>query len=213
MVEDEEAPVPGRYGLLLCALCARAPMSCRQVRSTQISIANRRALYCLYCELYGRVSIRTRVKYLPITGPAKCWPQAYAPFVHYRQPQLPSSTKTNTLTHLSNMQSLQRNLTTADQAIEIENGKAHPLLDRPRSAKYFELLEARRKLPVSERRQEFLNVYHSGRVSQHFISSVLSSWSRHMLTILGSWCCLATPDRASRPRSPSSFCTTSGRVV
>lgn len=60
------------------------------------------------------------------------------------------------------MDSLKRNQTTAAQANMIEEAKAHPLRrDKQHSAAYFEILEQRRKLPVSEKRQEFLDSYHS----------------------------------------------------
>ncbi|SPJ82284.1 probable ATP-binding protein PRP16 [Fusarium torulosum] len=68
-------------------------------------------------------------------------------------------------------QSQYRN-TTAEEAIHLENGEAHPLRDNQvHSEKYFELLKIRRQLPVSSKRQEFLDVYHqnqtgSGKTTQ-----------------------------------------------
>ncbi|KAH8886333.1 P-loop containing nucleoside triphosphate hydrolase protein [Thozetella sp. PMI_491] len=62
------------------------------------------------------------------------------------------------------MQSLERNKSTAEQASKIEDGKTNPFSGRPHSAKYFEILETRRKLPVSGQRQSFLNVYHGAQV-------------------------------------------------
>jgi pre-mRNA-splicing factor ATP-dependent RNA helicase DHX15/PRP43 len=56
--------------------------------------------------------------------------------------------------------------TTAEEAIRLENGEAHPLRDNQvHSEKYFELLKIRRQLPVSSIRQEFLDVYHQNQVS------------------------------------------------
>ncbi|KAG4256176.1 hypothetical protein FPRO03_05124 [Fusarium proliferatum] len=63
------------------------------------------------------------------------------------------------------MDKLQRNKTTAAQAIAIEDGKDHPF--RPgetHSTKYFDLLKQRRALPVSAKRQEFLDAYHQHQV-------------------------------------------------
>ncbi|KAH7177706.1 P-loop containing nucleoside triphosphate hydrolase protein [Fusarium sp. MPI-SDFR-AT-0072] len=63
------------------------------------------------------------------------------------------------------MENLKRNETTAAQAIAIEDCKDHPF--RPgekHSEKYFELLKQRRALPVSSRRQEFLDAYHQHQV-------------------------------------------------
>ncbi|KIL89465.1 hypothetical protein FAVG1_07045 [Fusarium avenaceum] len=55
--------------------------------------------------------------------------------------------------------------TTAEEAIRLENGEAHPLRDNQvHSGKYFELLKIRRQLPVSSKRQEFLDVYHQNQV-------------------------------------------------
>ncbi|KAF4500521.1 ATP-binding PRP16 [Fusarium agapanthi] len=63
------------------------------------------------------------------------------------------------------MDLLKRNKSTAYEAIKLEDAKDHPLRkDKQHSARYFELLEARRKLPVSSERQEFLDVYHSTKV-------------------------------------------------
>ncbi|KAG5799029.1 hypothetical protein H9Q69_001970 [Fusarium xylarioides] len=63
------------------------------------------------------------------------------------------------------MDLLKRNETTAHEAIKLEDAKNHPLRkDKQHSAQYFKLLEARRKLPVSSMRQEFLDVYHSTKV-------------------------------------------------
>jgi hypothetical protein len=73
------------------------------------------------------------------------------------------------------MQSLQRNKTTAVQAMEIEDRKDHPLRDGPHSARYFELPKARRALPVSNsRRQDFLNTYHQQQVSKYHLLLFLS---------------------------------------
>lgn len=56
--------------------------------------------------------------------------------------------------------------TTAEEAIRLENGEAHPLRDNQvHSRKYFDLLKIRRQLPVSSKRQEFLDVYHQNQVS------------------------------------------------
>ncbi|KPM43385.1 hypothetical protein AK830_g3198 [Neonectria ditissima] len=63
------------------------------------------------------------------------------------------------------MRSLKHHMTTAEEAMALEDGEAHPLRAGLHSAKYFEILKARRQLPVSERRQDFLNVYHSNQVT------------------------------------------------
>ncbi|CAH0025423.1 unnamed protein product [Clonostachys rhizophaga] len=63
------------------------------------------------------------------------------------------------------MDDLQRNQTTAQQAESLEDSRVNPL--RPHeshSSKYFQLLKSRRKLPVSLRRQEFLNIYHNSQI-------------------------------------------------
>ncbi|KAF4495144.1 ATP-binding PRP16 [Fusarium agapanthi] len=63
------------------------------------------------------------------------------------------------------MDNLQRNKTTATQAMAIEDGKDHPF--RPGEtnlARYFDLLKQRRALPVSAKRQEFLDAYHQNQV-------------------------------------------------
>ncbi|KAF4335699.1 ATP-binding protein PRP16 [Fusarium beomiforme] len=50
--------------------------------------------------------------------------------------------------------------TTAEDAIRLEDGSAHPLRDNDlHSERYFELLRFRRRLPVSAKRQEFLDLY------------------------------------------------------
>ncbi|KAM0209798.1 hypothetical protein ACHAQI_006262 [Fusarium lateritium] len=61
-------------------------------------------------------------------------------------------------------QSQYRN-TTAEEAIQLEDGEAHPLRDKQvHSERYFELLEIRRQLPVSSKRQGFLDAYHQNQV-------------------------------------------------
>ncbi|CAH0058527.1 unnamed protein product [Clonostachys solani] len=63
------------------------------------------------------------------------------------------------------MNDLQQNQTTAQQAESLEDSRANPL--RPHelhSSRYFQLLKSRRKLPVSLRRQEFLDIYHDSQV-------------------------------------------------
>ncbi|KAF5567982.1 ATP-binding protein PRP16 [Fusarium napiforme] len=63
------------------------------------------------------------------------------------------------------MDLLKRNKTTANEAIKLEDAENHPLRkDKQHSERYFKLLEARRELPVSSMRQEFLDVYHSTKV-------------------------------------------------
>ncbi|KAF5969083.1 putative ATP-binding protein PRP16 [Fusarium bulbicola] len=64
-----------------------------------------------------------------------------------------------------NMDLLKRNKTTAYEATKLEDAKDHPLRkDKQHSARYFDLLEARRKLPVSFMRRKFLSAYHSNKV-------------------------------------------------
>jgi hypothetical protein len=88
----------------------------------------------------------------------------------------PTTTNITTTTTMSalKMQYLQRNKTTAVQAMEIEDRKDHPLRDGPHSARYFELLKARRALPVSNSRQDFLNTYHQQQVSKYHLLLFLS---------------------------------------
>ncbi|KAF7543821.1 hypothetical protein G7Z17_g10425 [Cylindrodendrum hubeiense] len=68
------------------------------------------------------------------------------------------------MTTVPDIKSLQRNATTAAQAMALEDGKAHPLRAGPHSTKFFELLESRRRLPVSREHQNFLDVYHKAQV-------------------------------------------------
>ncbi|KAH6990235.1 hypothetical protein EDB80DRAFT_167392 [Ilyonectria destructans] len=63
------------------------------------------------------------------------------------------------------MQALVRNKTTAEQAMALEDGNAHPFRAELHTGKYFEILKARRQLPVSGMRQSFLNVYHQNQVA------------------------------------------------
>jgi pre-mRNA-splicing factor ATP-dependent RNA helicase DHX15/PRP43 len=64
------------------------------------------------------------------------------------------------------MEQIQYRNTTAEEAIHLENGEAHPLRDNQvHSEKYFELLKIRRQLPASSKRQEFLDAYHQNQVS------------------------------------------------
>jgi pre-mRNA-splicing factor ATP-dependent RNA helicase DHX15/PRP43 len=64
------------------------------------------------------------------------------------------------------MQSLKRNQTTAAQARELEDGDLNYLRVEPWffSDRYWKLLESRRALPVSQIRQEFLDIYHEAQV-------------------------------------------------
>lgn len=50
--------------------------------------------------------------------------------------------------------------TTAEQAEKLENGKLNPFTNKPYSAKYQQILEGRRKLPVHAQRSEFLDMVH-----------------------------------------------------
>ena len=65
------------------------------------------------------------------------------------------------------MESLQRNNTTAAQAIAIEDERVHPLRSGNHTAKYFDILRQRRALPVAARRQDFLDLYHDKQVSKY----------------------------------------------
>ena len=69
------------------------------------------------------------------------------------------------------MESLQRNNTTAAQAIAIEDERVLPLRSGNHTAKYFDILRQRRALPVAARRQDFLDLYHDKQVSKyhHFL--------------------------------------------
>ncbi|KAM5383542.1 hypothetical protein ACJZ2D_001991 [Fusarium nematophilum] len=64
------------------------------------------------------------------------------------------------------MDSLQLNRTTASQAMRLEDLATNPMRPRDpaRSPAYFELLRSRRSLPVSRRRQDFLDIYHDEKV-------------------------------------------------
>lgn len=66
------------------------------------------------------------------------------------------------------LEALQRNQTTVQQAIDLENGEIniHTLDDGPKpySAKYKDLLRERRQLPVYQRHQEFLDAYHGAQI-------------------------------------------------
>ncbi|VUC26177.1 unnamed protein product [Clonostachys rosea] len=63
------------------------------------------------------------------------------------------------------MEALLHNQTTAEQAEALENSRANPLRAHElHSSNYFQLLNSRRKLPVSLRRQEFLDVYHDSQI-------------------------------------------------
>jgi pre-mRNA-splicing factor ATP-dependent RNA helicase DHX15/PRP43 len=77
---------------------------------------------------------------------------------------------------MKKMQSLQRNNTTAVQAMEIEDMNDHPLRRRPHSARYFDILKARRALPVSNSRQDFLNTYHRQQESKYYLLLSLSTF-------------------------------------
>jgi pre-mRNA-splicing factor ATP-dependent RNA helicase DHX15/PRP43 len=66
------------------------------------------------------------------------------------------------------MESLQRNNTTASQAIAIEDGTVHALRGGNHTAKYFDILRQRRALPVATRRQDFLDLYHDKQVSKYY---------------------------------------------
>lgn len=75
------------------------------------------------------------------------------------------SVANTTAMNVSKMELLRRNETTAEEAIDIENGRAHPFRAGEHSANYFDLLAQRRKLLISGKRQEFLDVYHQAQVS------------------------------------------------
>lgn len=63
------------------------------------------------------------------------------------------------------METFLRNKTTAQQAMALEDRLTHPFrVGRQHSAKYFELLAQRRRLPVSALRQQFLDAYHEAQV-------------------------------------------------
>ncbi|KAF5595243.1 ATP-binding protein PRP16 [Fusarium pseudocircinatum] len=54
---------------------------------------------------------------------------------------------------------------TAEEAIRLEDGEAHPLRANDlHTRRYFELLTIRRRLPASQKRQEFLDLYHQHQV-------------------------------------------------
>ncbi|KAM5345850.1 hypothetical protein ACJ41O_011711 [Fusarium nematophilum] len=59
------------------------------------------------------------------------------------------------------MDSLERKNTTALQAMQLEDGNANALRAcEQHTAPYFKLLEEHRRLPVSAKGQEFLDIYH-----------------------------------------------------
>lgn len=59
---------------------------------------------------------------------------------------------------------LERRHTTASQAIALEDGQINPWTQKPHSQKYFNILEKRRDLPVSQQRAEFLEMFHSTQI-------------------------------------------------
>lgn len=63
------------------------------------------------------------------------------------------------------MQALVRNKTTAEQAVALEDGNAHPFRAGLHTSRYFEILKVRRQLPVSGARQSFLNAFHQNQVA------------------------------------------------
>lgn len=82
------------------------------------------------------------------------------------------------------MEALKRNETTAEEASKVEDAVAHPLCPgKQHSPEYFEILKIRRKLPISAKRQEFLDAYHSSKVSFLHITSLTlpSSFSLRFL--------------------------------
>ncbi|KAI8721795.1 hypothetical protein NCS52_00322000 [Fusarium sp. LHS14.1] len=63
------------------------------------------------------------------------------------------------------MNQLERNMTTAAQAMALEDRVEHPMREGThRGAPYFAMLRARRELPVSKKRQEFLTLYQEEQV-------------------------------------------------
>ncbi|KAM6534736.1 DEAH-box ATP-dependent RNA helicase prp43 [Fusarium falciforme] len=65
------------------------------------------------------------------------------------------------------MESLKRNQTTAAEAMALEDGITHPMPIQDgkfRKSRYFFMLQARRELPVSQKREEFLTLYQSEQV-------------------------------------------------
>ncbi|KAI1471159.1 P-loop containing nucleoside triphosphate hydrolase protein [Daldinia caldariorum] len=58
----------------------------------------------------------------------------------------------------------ERRKTTAKQAFEAENGDNNPFTGEPHSQQYFNILKARRNLPVYKQRQEFLDLYHKSQI-------------------------------------------------
>ena len=69
------------------------------------------------------------------------------------------------------MNQLERNMTTAAQAMALEDRVDHPMREGKRcGALYFAMLRARRELPVSKKRQEFLNLYQEEQVSDTYIA-------------------------------------------
>ncbi|KPM39172.1 hypothetical protein AK830_g7385 [Neonectria ditissima] len=71
------------------------------------------------------------------------------------------------------MQALERKKTTAEQAVALEDGKAHPFRECSHSAQYFEILKSRRQLPISGTRQAFLDAYHENQVIVRVVNEVI----------------------------------------
>ncbi|KAI4594197.1 hypothetical protein KJ359_008472 [Pestalotiopsis sp. 9143b] len=62
------------------------------------------------------------------------------------------------------MDGLDRNHTTVEQAMTLEDGQINPLTHAKFSEEYFQLLAFRRALPVSQQRAEFLELYQNNQV-------------------------------------------------
>ncbi|KAK8107357.1 pre-mRNA splicing factor ATP-dependent RNA helicase prp43 [Apiospora kogelbergensis] len=58
----------------------------------------------------------------------------------------------------------ERRATTAKQAAKAEEGDNNPFTGEPHSPQYFNILKARRDLPVHKQRKEFLDMYHKSQI-------------------------------------------------
>lgn len=64
----------------------------------------------------------------------------------------------------SPLDSFERHKTTAAQAAQAEDSELNPWTGQPHSQRYFDILKARRDLPVHKQRQEFLDMYHNTQI-------------------------------------------------
>ena len=97
----------------------------------------------------------------------------------------------------------------AQQAMALEDRLTYPFrAGQQHSAKYFELLAQRRRLPISALREQFLDAYHKAQARLTHVSPCFSlpSNARDYLTFHRSLSYQAKLEPGKRPRSPSLSC-------